>query len=317
MSARVAVLMSTWNGTRYLNEQIESILAQDYDNFELFIRDDGSKDETISIITSYERKDSRIHFINNGQNLNLGIQDSFFTLLGTVYREHPEIELFSFCDQDDYWKPGKLRAAVRKVMETSNHSKGKLYYSNKTFTDENLNLIREEQIKFYDDFFETLWPSMAYGCTMVIDRALASYALRWTPDFDCYHDAWIYRVAKAIGSTVIFDNSSHILYRQHGDNEIGIAGARMSNGLGYMIKNFIPKIFSKENTRRFQKTMIAIDDHFTEEINEAGNQMWMDVLRKYPHSWRAKAKLMFASDMFKRGLLLYAVWCYKIIFGYI
>lgn len=317
VSTKTAVLMSTWNGARYLSEQINSLLNQEYKDFELFIRDDGSTDETRSIIIRYEEQDSRIHFVNRNERINLGVQNSFFTLLRTIYNDYPEVEYFSFCDQDDFWLPDKLSVAVKKMVDVGYHEQGKLYYSNKTFTDADLNLLREEHIEFYDDFFEALWPSLASGCTMVIDRALASYALRWTPDFDYYHDAWIYRVGKSIGSTVIFDRHSHILYRQHGDNEVGIAGARMSNGPGYMIKNFIPKIFSKENTRRFQKPMIAIDDHFTEEINEAGNRMWMDALREYPHSWKAKTKLIFSSDMYKRGLLLYAVWCYKIIFGYI
>ena len=98
----IAVLMSTYNGEDYLAQQIESIQNQSYKDWRLFIRDDGSNDDTVKIIEEYQRKDRRIQLINQGHIKNVGVVRSFFELL-----ENVDADFYMFSYQDDYWFPDK------------------------------------------------------------------------------------------------------------------------------------------------------------------------------------------------------------------
>ena len=178
---KVAIIMSTYNGEKYLREQIDSILNQKNVDVELFIRDNGSSDSTAEIISDYAVKNHNVIFWNKDSIINRGIRDSFLTLLKEVCDEYTDINYFAFADQDDVWKSEKLYAAVKMIEENADRETPTLYYSNKTFVDADLNLISEEHIKYYGDFFEALWPSLASGCTMVFNKKMAEMSVRHLP----------------------------------------------------------------------------------------------------------------------------------------
>ena len=108
---KVAILMSTYNGEKYLKEQIESLLAQTYGNIEIYIRDDGSKDNTIKIIKNYKEKYNNI-VLKEGKNI--GFINSFFELLNLCN----DADYYAYCDQDDVWMNDKIERAVKFLGKT-------------------------------------------------------------------------------------------------------------------------------------------------------------------------------------------------------
>ena len=103
MEYRVEILMATYNGEKYLSEQIESIISQSYENWRLLIRDDNSKDNTVSIIEKYEKEDNRIRLLRDRKG-NLGFIKNFEELL-----VQSQEDFIMFCDQDDYWEKDKIK----------------------------------------------------------------------------------------------------------------------------------------------------------------------------------------------------------------
>ena len=93
---KVNIVLSTYNGEKFLSEQIESIQAQTFTDWQLLIRDDGSTDKTLDIITAYTLKDERIHWIDEDERKNLGVINSFYKLI-----KHDVADYYFFCDQDD------------------------------------------------------------------------------------------------------------------------------------------------------------------------------------------------------------------------
>lgn len=306
---KIAIVMSTYNGEKYLREQIESILNQKDIQAALFIRDDGSKDRTVNIIEEYSSKTDNVAFWNRGNVSNLGVRDSFLNLLKEVSEANPDIQYFAFADQDDVWKPEKLSTAV-KMMKERNYNKEcpALYYSNKTFVDADLNLISEEHIKYYGDFFEILWQSLASGCTMVMNRTMCNLAVRRLPEFKGFiHDSWVYRLAKVCGAEIVFDERSYILYRQHGNNVIGSKSLRMVK------PELFFSILDRKDRHGFQKQVYEIVRLNGEYIAPV-NRNYVDWVLNYNKKLSSWWHLVASPLMLRRGLLFYFVWIFKLIF---
>ena len=214
----VAVIMSTYNGEKYLAEQLDSILAQEGVHVELYIRDDGSKDSTREILTSYAEKHANIH-LDFGENL--GYARSFITELAAA----SGFEYYAFSDQDDYWKPEKLITAVTAIQaEEAKHSTNTtvMYYSNLYVSDINLNVIRKTKIEHRIKTLEgiTLRRTMIAGCTIVMNAKLREIAISM-PEFVGAHDSLIVSLCLFTKGIAICDTNSYILSRQHGHNTVG------------------------------------------------------------------------------------------------
>ena len=107
----IDILMSTYNGARFVEAQIDSILAQDFNDFRLLIRDDGSADGTPDIIERYSEIDPRVT-VEKDEKGNIGPARSFLSLL-----QCSTSDFFMFADQDDIWLPGKISSSLRKIQE--------------------------------------------------------------------------------------------------------------------------------------------------------------------------------------------------------
>lgn len=204
--------MSTYNGEKYLREQIDSITAQKGVEFQIVVRDDGSTDSTIQILSEYAEK-RLLTFYSDGENL--GPQLSFMRMLQLA----PESDYYAFSDQDDYWQPDKLACALQ-MLEADKDSKG-LYFSQTRLVDKNLKDLKQIPIHPYCTFGESLIYKFIGGCTMVFTHSVRKAVNQSTPKFMPMHDIWIYGVAQAIGTNIHFDPVPHILYRQHGNNAVG------------------------------------------------------------------------------------------------
>lgn len=253
---KVNILMSTYNGEKFLAEQIESIQAQTYQTWSLLIRDDGSSDRTVEIIHNFTQRDGRIRFVNNGDVENYGVIKSFYTLL-----KKEKADVYFFSDQDDVWSPDKL---ALQLQETKKYPKETplLVYTDLKVVDQNLNVMQESMIRCQSHHANTslkqeLTENTVTGGTMMVNHALAE---KWeTTENLLMHDWYLALLAAAFGNLVYLDYPSE-LYRQHADN---VLGART---LSKRMQNWVrpQKLFHKywnliESSQAQAKNLLNLD----------------------------------------------------------
>lgn len=226
---KVNILMSTYNGEKYLEEQIQSIQAQTYKDWQLLIRDDASTDGTTDIIKKYAAEDLRIHWINEGEAVNLGVVESFYKL---VY--HELADLYFFSDQDDVWLEDKLETQITAF----NHEPADqptMVYMDLTVVDQDLNVINQSMVRTQSGHANTqlvqeMTENTVTGGVSGINHALAQL---WTEtDGIIMHDWYLALLATALGKLIYIDQAGE-LYRQHSNN---VLGART---LSKRVKNWI------------------------------------------------------------------------------
>lgn len=214
---KVNIVMSTYNGEKYLSEQIESIQNQTFSDWNLLIRDDGSVDGTVDIIKKYVSEDSRIKFINGEDTKNIGVINSFYSLI-----KYNQADYYFFSDQDDYWLPEKVELTLREA-EMHNNSIPIMYYTDLKVADKNLKVINESMIKSQSGHANTkliqeLTENSVTGCVSMINHALAE---KWNTTNDIImHDWYLALLASALGELVYIDKPTE-LYRQHDNNVLG------------------------------------------------------------------------------------------------
>ena len=214
---RIQVLMSTYNGEKYLKEQIESILNQKGVKVSLLIRDDGSKDNTVLILEQYSKTNENVQYYKGS---NIGVQQSFFDLLDHADRDH---DYFAFADQDDFWLSEKLKRAIDVLEQKNKENCPILYGSMVIYASEDL---KDRQAVPYKNrravtFGNALAENIFMGCTEVFNRNLLALAAEHTPNKSVWHDWWLYLTASCFGQAV-YDEEAYILYRQHGSNQLGM-----------------------------------------------------------------------------------------------
>ena len=212
----VAVIMSTYNGGKYLAEQLDSILAQQGVNVELFIRDDGSGDNTRAILTHYADSHSNIH-IEFGENL--GFVESFLYELKAA----SGFSYYAFSDQDDVWKPAKLITAVKAIsLEESRRGRNipVVWQCNCLVTDENLSVKRvtvsHRRKRTIESF---MMRGHARGCAMVINAEVRKI-IKTRGYFNAIrgHDSVSLLHTYANGGSSLFEREAFVFYRQRGNN---------------------------------------------------------------------------------------------------
>ena len=210
---RTLVVLSTWNGEAYVEEQMASILRQHIvGSLRVLVRDDGSNDRTLEKLRTID--DPRIHL---WPGANVGTKRSYFALL-TAARLLPG-DFLAFADQDDVWLPAKVASAIRAL---GRYEQPALYCSAVTLVDSNLIPIRKYSYPNKVGFSSLLVSNCATGCTVVMNRRLVQdLAPLPVAEHVWMHDWWCALVASAIG-IIVYDAESHILYRQHATNQIGL-----------------------------------------------------------------------------------------------
>lgn len=229
---KIQVLMSVYNGEVYLEEQMESILGQDFlknseNSIDILVRDDGSADTSIQILASYAERyqgEGAVH-ITYYRGENIGVIRSFFDLM-----QHAKgADYYALSDQDDFWMEDKLSAAVEGIEKIElPDGKPKLYCSKTALVNQNLEPL-ESEIKrppYRPGFGNAVVENICTGCTALMNQALLDFCAAKTPSFTVMHDWWLYLSASALGG-VYFDETPHILYRQHGGNEVGMKTSRI------------------------------------------------------------------------------------------
>jgi len=213
-AASVCVLMSSYNGEKYLQEQLDSLYEQQGVSMSILVRDDGSTDATQMILDSNCNEHECIRWYTDG---HLGPAKSYLNLIAHA----PEADFYALCDQDDVWDSDKLNRAV-DMMRGLRADEPALYYSNLRIADKDLNYHRDAHSRPWvmKSKYSALVDAAATGCTMVFNKALCNLLKSRMPDECKMHDEWIFLVCSFFG-TVIYDFEPHISYRQHGGNVLG------------------------------------------------------------------------------------------------
>lgn len=218
---RVTVLLSTFNGSQYLQQQLASLYEQTYRDIKILVRDDGSSDSTRAILES-EQSLGRLTILE-GHN-NLGPALSFFQLLKKAATT--ETKYVAFCDQDDVWLPEKIARAVAKLNKVED-DRPAMYCARVELVDEDLAHIGYSALPKKIGFGNALVNSVATGCTIVLNRQAVDLIAAHLPGKIYIHDWWCYLVVSCFGD-VIFDDVAVLKYRQHRHNAIGVAAGRLA-----------------------------------------------------------------------------------------
>jgi glycosyltransferase involved in cell wall biosynthesis len=244
---KVAILLSTYNGEAFLEELLDSLLGQDYKNYEIFIRDDGSVDKTVRILKNYE-KHNHVHCVYSE---NIGVVRSFYTLLSDC---PINADYYAFCDQDDIWAPCKISDAVDCLK--GDNEEVKLYFSALNYVDINGNYIGcSAPVNTKPTFNNAILQNLAVGCTTVINKSAREKILRNVNFSEVYmFDWWVFLVCTFFGK-VYFSEKSYIGYRQHSNNAVGASAAnnfrKCIQWLVYLNKR--PKRFVKRQLLEFHR----------------------------------------------------------------
>lgn len=258
---KIVILMATYQGEAYLEEQLKSIVAQDFPNWRLIVRDDGSTDGTLLLLAAYaNRYPERIRVCCN--ETNLGGTKNFLTLLKDAAREYgtgggqtakhgADGVYFMFSDQDDYWHEDKLRLTLARMKQLeARYGKDKPAL---VFTDARVTDAKRSEIapSFFDlqrfnmrkrTLPHLLMENMVIGCTAMMNAALAGM-VKAVPERARYHDWWMALLAAAAGHTSFLPQAT-LDYRQHGNNVVG------SQSFGGYVKRRVSTLFSQRDTLR-------------------------------------------------------------------
>ncbi|WP_124950147.1 glycosyltransferase family 2 protein [Sulfuriferula thiophila] len=212
----VTILLSTYNGGKFLQQQLDTLYQQTYPNIRMLVRDDGSSDSTKNVL-GVEQLEGRVDVLES-QN-NLGPALSFFELLRQAALT--DTAYVAFCDQDDVWQPEKITQAVSALSVVANERPA-MYCTRVELVDEHLVHISFGDVPRKIGFGNALVENIATGCTIVLNRKAIDLLCENLPSSPQMHDWWCYLVLSCFGE-VIFDPAATIKYRQHGNNTIGVA----------------------------------------------------------------------------------------------
>lgn len=218
---KIDILMSTYNGEKYLKLQIDSILSQSYQNWRLLVRDDSSSDNTLSILESYMHKYPNQVFLVDRGTPNLGSSKSFARLLDFV-----EGDYFMISDQDDIWLPNKIEQTMIEMHKLE------LKYGNMPLMiccDAKCIDVNNDEIcpSFYESqkFIDTtdkdlklLALNVVQGSTSLMNKKVLDY-VKPIPAY-VLHDQWIAVITAHFGK-VVYLHKQLLLYRQHDKNVLG------------------------------------------------------------------------------------------------
>ena len=253
----VAILMCSYNGEEYIDEQISSIRTQSNENWTLYIHDDGSNDKTLEIINKYQRIDERVVFVDD-QIKHLGAGKGFMHLLETI-----DSELYMFCDQDDVWKREKIDVSLKAYYSIPNSANiPVVVHSDVSVVDQDLNILAEsywsdinlnpDKINSYSYFCVCCYTN---GNTMLFNNKAKQlcFPIHGTK---IMHDRYVSGHVLKAGGVVKAIHQSLVLYRQHSNNVCGFQVGEKNS-----IKKRITKINQIYNNN-LKKYQILKEDNF-------------------------------------------------------
>lgn len=269
----VTILLATYNGEKYLGQQLESIIEQTHQNWRIFISDDGSADGTIDLIKDYQKKyPKKIRLFDSGHRFGSACGNFFFLLQQAV---DSDSEYIMFCDQDDVWIRDKIALTLDEMKKTEEKTQPKqpvLVFTDLEVVDAQMRTIASsfmQYSKLRGDRIHLnylLTQNVVTGCTVMINLHLGKLSLNFITKQDILmHDWWMALVAAAFGRIVYIDSKT-VKYRQHSKNAVG---AKNVNNLNYLLK----KVFINNNIRNSMgRSMLQAKQFYGSYQNQLNTQ---------------------------------------------
>lgn len=259
----ITVLLATYNGEKYLSEQLDSLLGQSFKDIKILARDDASTDGTVAILEDYAKKHPETVTVIKGEGTGSACAN-FLELIRLA-----DDDYVMFCDQDDVWLPEKVEKTYKKMLETENGDPKTpvLVHSDLKVVDKDLNVMSDSFFEFQaisperDKLNNLLIQNNVTGCTVMINRAMLKLA-KMTPSSCVMHDWWLALLASLFGKSA-YVTEPLMLYRQHGNNQVG---AKKANGLGFVIQKFKNRKNTKRNYTACFKQAEALLELFKDEM---------------------------------------------------
>jgi len=252
---KIDILLATYNGEKYIADQIRSILEQTCTDWRIISRDDGSSDNTVNILRSYADSYKEKFLLIESEKQNLGPCQNFSHLLN-----FSDAEYIMFCDQDDIWMPDKIQITIDKMrdLEKKYPDHPILVHTDLNIVDENLKLIsnsmweyQDLDIRFEKELYKIAVHNIVTGCTVMINRKAKLCSIP-IPKEAVMHDWWIAINVCKYGIISHISQSS-ILYRQHSDNRLGaIEKNKKRNPRFYLMRVLRIFPFAKNNYEKFK-----------------------------------------------------------------
>ena len=312
---KVAILMATFNGDKYLIQQIDSILVQQGVEVFIYIRDDRSTDSTLKIIQEYTKKTDKVVLLDT-ESYQLNAAKNFMSIVRDT--DILQMDYIAYSDQDDYWLPFKLHHAITAIE----NKHADCYASNLIMGDSNARIInngsffsklwtylftfKTQNKKDFDFYFE----SASAGCTLVLNKQAGLYLQkRVTSLFDLIpenasHDWSTYAITRLGGFKWFIDDRSYIIYRQHHTNAYG-------SNLGW---KGIAKLLNYFNSGWYRNHILMIEDLYN---NGPIHPPFIAAIKNYKHSSIvSRIQLAFAVYPYRRKWLHRILFFLLIILGY-
>lgn len=215
-AAHVAILMGTKDGAAFLAEQLESIANQTHENWSLIVSDDGSTDETRKIVEGFSAAHSQTIVLRDGPRR--GVCANFLSLASdpTIAADY-----FAFSDQDDLWRPDKLRLALNRLATVPAGVPAMYCGRTDLMTSDGHVYGRSPLFAKPPSFQNALVQSLGGGNTMMFNRAAKRLLERAGPLDVVLHDWWTYQLVSAAGGAIYYDREPMVKYRQHPHSLIG------------------------------------------------------------------------------------------------
>lgn len=296
----VAIIMATYNGEKYISKQIESIIHQTYSNWILFIRDDGSTDNTREIMNKYKLKYADKIVIIDDKSLSGGSsKKNFASILKWVSNMYC-FNYYMFCDQDDYWINTKIEVSIQRVKNVEENYDGPiLVHTDLKVVDKNLNILGESFINYRAlnpdkrDINHLLVQNNITGCTMCWNKKLNDI-VDISDESVAMHDWWIALVASCFGR-IEYISTPTILYRQHGGNVVGATKVKS-------IKFIINRLRGNSHVKETLHMSIQQASAFLEYYNQLlSNNQKQNILRFSEFDKKSKIKKLI--EVFRYGYL--------------
>lgn len=282
----ITILLGTYNGEKYIKAQLDSILNQTFKSFKIIIQDDCSTDGTLSILKEYERNYPNIIQVKVNKKNTGSPKHNFLDML-INYKD----DYIMLCDQDDVWNIDKIEITInemKKLEKKYGTKKPILVHTDLTVVDEKLNIVHESFKKQMKANYKKtklnniIIQNTLTGCTAMINRALSQLITK-EPNYCVMHDWWLVIIASAFG-VVSGLHCQTILYRQHGDNEVGAGDMRS-------LKYKINRLINYNRVRQAIKETYEQSENFLNIYKNQLTKQQIELLKKYieiPHQNKSK-----------------------------
>lgn len=261
MKKNIVILLATYNSENYIKEQLDSLLRQTYkDSISIVISDDTSKDKTLSIINEYIEKHANISLIKSETPLK-SPQANFWFLL----KNAPDADYYMFCDHDDVWLESKVEKTFLKMQEIDDTCPA-IVHSDLFVADGNLNvtfqsMFASQGLNKSPSLENALIQSSVTGCTMMINKALKELALKKQDVKNMIMHDWYLTVLCLATGKIGFVDEPLILYRQHGNNQVG---AKNTKSFSYILNKALQLKKNKESIKNTYLQAKDIFDNFND-----------------------------------------------------